>query len=89
MAVVLKFGLADAIAVEHVLLHIRNSFQLFTCEEHKEKEQKFDNCANINIYFNDKRKLSTASVMKDNVKTFKGRQREMWNISFRNVKYVF
>ena len=53
------------------LFHILNSFELFTCQEHKEKGHKFANRAVINIYFNNKRKLSTDSVMKDKVKTFK------------------
>ena len=51
--------------------HILNSFESFTCEEHKEKEQNFANRAVINIHFNNKRKSSTDSVMKDEVKTFK------------------
>ena len=53
------------------LFHILNSFESFTCQEHKEKGKKFANCAVINIYFNNKRKLSTDSVIKDKVKTFK------------------
>ena len=53
------------------LFHILNSFESFTCQEHKEKRQKFANRAVINIYFNNKRKLSTDSVMKDKIKTFK------------------
>ena len=61
----------DRIAAEHVLFHILNSFELFTFQEHKEKGQKFANRAVINIYFDNKRKLSTDSVMKDKVKTFK------------------
>ena len=35
------------------------------------KGTKFASRAVINIYFNNKRKLSTDSVMKDKVKTFK------------------
>ena len=52
------------------LFHILNSFELFTCQEHKEKGQRFANRAVINIYFNNKKKLCTDSVMKDKVKTF-------------------
>ena len=37
---------------------------MFTCQEHKEKGQKFANRAVINIYFNNKRILSNYSVMK-------------------------
>ena len=51
--------------------HILNSFESFTCQEHKEKEQKFANGAVINTHFNNKRKSSTDSVMKDKAKTFK------------------
>ena len=40
-------------------------------KEHKEKGQKIANRAVIKIYFDSKRKLSTDSVMKDKVKTFK------------------
>ena len=51
------------------LFHILNSFESFTCQEHKEKGQKFAYRRVINIHFNNKRKLSTDSVMKDKVKT--------------------
>ena len=61
----------DWIAVEHVLFYILNSFELFTSQERKEKGQKFANRAVISIYFDNKRKLSNDSVMKDKVKTFK------------------
>ena len=61
----------DRIAAEHVLFYILNSFELFTSQEHKEKGQKFANRAVINIYFDNKRKLSTDSVIKDKVKTYK------------------
>ena len=37
---------------------------MFTCQDHKEKGQKFANRAVVNIYFNNKRILSTDSVMK-------------------------
>ena len=43
-------------------LHPRNT---------KKRDKKFANRAVINIYFDSKRKLSTDSVMKDKVKTFK------------------
>ena len=61
----------DRITAEHVLFHILNSFELFTSQEHKEKGKKFANQAVVNIYFNNKRKWSTDSVMKDKVRTFK------------------
>ena len=61
----------DQIAADHVLFRILNSFELFTFQEHKEKGKIFASRAVINIYFDNKRKLSTDSVMKDKVKTFK------------------
>ena len=62
---------SDRIAAKHVLFHILNLFEPFTFQEHREKGQKFANREVINIYFDNKRKLSTDSVMKDKVKTFK------------------
>ena len=53
------------------LFHILNSFEPFTCQERKEKGQKLVNRTVTNIYFNNKRKLCTDSVLKDKVKTFK------------------
>ena len=44
---------------------------MFTSHEHKEKGQKFANRAVMNIYSDNRGKLSTDSVMKDKVKTFK------------------
>ena len=61
----------DLIAAEHILFHILNSFEVFTSQEHQEKVQKFANRAVTNIYFDNKKKLSTDSVVKDKVKTFK------------------
>ena len=52
------------------LFHILSSFESFTCQEHKGKGQTFANRAVINIYFNNKRKLSIDSVMKDKVNIF-------------------
>ena len=54
-----------------ILFHILNSFESFVCQEHKENRQKIANRAVINVYLNNKRKLSTDSVIKDKVKTFK------------------
>ena len=62
----------DKIAAKHILFHILNSFESFTCQENKEKGKKFANHAVINIYFiNNKRMISTDSVMKDKEKIFK------------------
>ena len=62
----------DRIAVANkFLFHILNSFESFSWQEHKEKGQKSANRAVTNIYFNNKRKLSTDFVMKDKIKTIK------------------
>ena len=55
---------------QNTFYFILNSFELFTSQEHKEKGQKFANRAVINIYFDNKRKLSIDFVMKHKV-TFK------------------
>ena len=72
----------DRIGAEHVLFHILNSFEPFTSQKHKEKRQKFVRRAVINIYFDNKRKLSTDSVMKDKAKTLK-------KILFQKYKICF
>lgn len=74
----LKSDIADRTAAEHVLFHQLQSFETFTCDTHKEKGQKLANRIITNIYFNNKRKQSTDTVMKDKVKSFKKRQREKW-----------
>ena len=51
VAVILKSSLTDGITTEHVLFHNVNLSQSFICKQHKEKGQKFPNCAIINIYF--------------------------------------
>ena len=61
----------DQIGGEHLLFHILNLLELFTCQEHKEKGQKFSIRAVIKTYFNNKINLSNDSVIKDKVKTFK------------------
>ena len=39
VTVILKFGLEDWIALEHVSFQIINSCESFTCEEDKEKDK--------------------------------------------------
>ena len=48
----------------------------FTCENHKVDGQKFVISTIVNVFFNNKRKISTASVRKDNVASFKKQKRE-------------
>lgn len=102
VAVILKSGLADQIAAEHVLFQqggfqILPSLESLTCEQHKQKGQKFANRAIINIYFNNKRNLNTDSAIKDRIKIFKKRQRKIIlnkvkiikECYFRNLKMFF
>ena len=48
----------------------------FTCEYHKVDGQKVIVSTIVNVFFNNKRKISTASVRKDNVASFKKQKRE-------------
>ena len=48
----------------------------FTCEKHKVEGQKVVLSTVVNVFFNNKRKISTASVRKDNVVSFKKQKRE-------------
>ena len=48
----------------------------FTCENHKVDGQKVVISTIANVFFNNKRKISTASVRKDNVASFKKQKRE-------------
>ena len=48
----------------------------FTCESHNVDAQKVVISTIVNVFFNNKRKISTASVKKDNVAPFKKQNRE-------------
>ena len=48
----------------------------FTCENRKVDGEKFVISTIVNVFFNNKRKISTASVRKDNVASFKKQKRE-------------
>ena len=48
----------------------------FTCENHKVDGQKFVMSTIVSVFFNNKRKISTASVRKDNVASLKKQKRE-------------
>ena len=48
----------------------------FTCEKHKVEGQKIVFSTIINIFFNNKRKITTSLVRKDNVASFKKQKRE-------------
>ena len=64
---------------ELVLSQVHDNFETFTCEEHKVVGPKFANRTLINIYFNNRRKVNTDSVVADRVKGFKQRQRHIEN----------
>ena len=49
---------------------------MFTCDEHIEWDTKFATQIIVNIFYNNKQKLTADSVRKEAVKTFKKRQRE-------------
>ena len=71
-----KSGLTIRYVAEHALIHCFQSFQTFACTTHQALAQKITNSSAIDIYFNNKRKISTDSVAADGMKTFKKRQRE-------------
>ena len=48
----------------------------FTCENHKVDGQKVVISTIVNVFFNNKRKISTAPVRKDNVTPFKKQKKE-------------
>ena len=48
----------------------------FTCENHNVDDQKVVISTIFNVFVNNKRKISTASVRKDNVASFKKQKRE-------------
>ena len=48
----------------------------FTCEKHKVEGQNVVLSTVINVFFNNRRKISTASIRKDNVVSFKKRKRK-------------
>ena len=50
----------------------------FTCENHKNDGRKVVTSTIVNVFFNNKRKISTASVRKDNVASFKKQKREIF-----------
>ena len=48
----------------------------FTCENHKIDGQKVVKSTTANVFFSNKRKISTVSVRKDNLASFKKQKRE-------------
>ena len=58
-------------AAKHVLSHVLDSYEEFTCKNHKSVGEKFAINTISNIFFNNKRKINTAAVRKDDVISFK------------------
>ena len=73
---VIKSNIRARKAAEIVLSHTFGIYQDFTCNDHRALGQTFVNQIISNIFFNNKRKATTSSVHKDNVVSFKKRQRE-------------
>ena len=48
----------------------------FTCENRKVDGQKVVISTTVNVFFNNKRKMSTGSVRKDNLASFKKQKRK-------------
>ena len=62
-------------AAKEALSHVMGCCN-FTCENHKVEGQKVVVSTFVNVFFNNKRKISTASRRKDNVGSFKKQKRE-------------
>ena len=62
-------------AAESVLMQFLYSFETFTCSVHEHSGKRLANQTVANIFFNNKRKIMTDSVVGDHVTTFKKRQR--------------
>ena len=75
--VIPQFNLPPRLAAECILCHFSlDNFEQYTCSIHESIGQRFCNHAVANVFFNNKRKLSTDSTVADGVKAFKKRQRE-------------
>ena len=57
------------------ILKIYSPKYIFTCEQHIEIGQKFAAKIVVNIFYNNKQKLSSDEVRKSTIKSFKKRQR--------------
>ena len=82
----LVLSATEIILINHSKLTLRNAAKgalpymigccNFTCENHKVDGQKVVISTIVKIFFNNERKISTASVKKDNVASFKKQKRE-------------
>ena len=62
-------------AAEYILQNICKN-DGFTCEEDDERARKYVNRIVTNVFYNNKRKLTTSSVVNDRVKSFKKSKRQ-------------
>ena len=67
--------LASRNAAKEALSYMMGCFN-FTCENHKVDDQKVVISTIVNVFFNNKRKVFTASVRNDNTASFKKQKRE-------------
>ena len=73
--VITSSGMKERGATEH-LFNVAMFHEPFLCSVHWSKGQSMTHKIIANIYFNNKRKIMTDSVHKDNVVSFKKRQTE-------------
>ena len=73
--VITSSKMKERAAAEH-LLNVVMFHEPFLCSVHWSKGQRMTHRIIANIYFNNKRKIMTDSVHKDNVVSFKKRQKE-------------
>ena len=73
--IITESGIPMLKAAESVLMRFLYSFETFTCSVHEHSRKRLANQTVANIFFNNKRKIMTDSVVADHVTTFKKRQR--------------
>ena len=61
---------------ERVLTTLQKAEVGFTCENHQNWGKKFSTRIIVNVFYNNKQKLDNSSVRKDQVCSFKQRQRK-------------
>ena len=75
--IIAQFDLTLHTAAEPYFCHFSSdNFEQYKCSIHESIGRRFCNRAVANIFFNNKRKLSTDSAVADDAKTFMKRQRE-------------
>ena len=65
-------------AAKDALSYMIGCCKFFTCEKHKVDGQKVVISAIVNVFFNNQRQISTASVRKGNLAPFKKQKRETY-----------